>query len=584
MEKMEGTEKGHGIPSEGALHWPVLEAVQSLGGSATNDQILKEVASAIELPEAALGIRHQPTGKSVFQTNLEFARMRLRQRGLLVNPEKAVWAITEDGRGVCDADALAEKMKAAHPRSSTDATRTWIIATGRDGQAWPAFREHGMAALPWRVGDLRDCRRRRDLDEAVRQAAEGGTHTASMLWKFGPQGVMKPGDEIIARRGRSQIVGLGRIEGEYRYDESSLRDYPHTRKVTWHLLDPPRKAPSRLPNNTLVDYTRRPELASMRRLLPEMPNAGQAPDVPPSLPPGVPTLSRPSYYVDDAMEDLFVPREQFTRMLDALESRKNLVLQGPPGTGKTFMARRLAWCLMGEKNSEAIEMVQFHQAYAYEDFVQGYRPNKDGGFDLRNGVFFEFCDRAREDAEIPHVLVIDEINRGNLSRIFGELLMLVEADKRSEEYAVSLTYGSPGNRFYVPPNLHVLGLMNTADRSLAVVDYALRRRFAFETLEPAFGKGSAFREFLVRERGATDELARTIDRKLQQLNEDIAEDSELGPGFCVGHSYFVPDEAESASRDWYDAVVKTQIRPLLEEYWFESAEKANKAVEELLAP
>lgn len=343
-------------------------------------------------------------------------------------------------------------------------------------------------------------------------------------------------------------------------------------------------APSKLPNNTLVDYTGKHQLVNIRDLLPEMPNAGQAPDVPSSPPSSVSTRSWPSYSVDKAMEDLFVPREQFTRMHEAFQSRKNLVLQGPPGTGKTFMARRLAWCLMGEQNSEAIEMVQFHQAYAYEDFVQGYRPNENGGFDLRNGVFFEFCDRAREEAGTPHVLVIDEINRGNLSRIFGELLMLVEADKRSEEYAVSLTYGSPGDRFYVPPNLHVLGLMNTADRSLAVVDYALRRRFAFETREPAFGQGSVFREFLVRKRGAPDELARTIEGKLQQLNKDIAEDSELGPGFCVGHSYFVPGEGESASRDWYVAVVETQIRPLLEEYWFESAEKAKKAVGELLAP
>lgn len=383
---------------------------------------------------------------------------------------------------------------------------------------------------------------------------------------------MKPGDEIIARSGSRHVVGFGRVEGEYRYDASLLPDWPHTRKVAWHSLKPPRAVSSRLPNNTLVDYTVRYQLEEIRRLLPEIPRAGDMGDV------FVP------YSIDDALEGLFISRDRFEGMHDALKRRKNLVLQGPPGTGKTFMARRLAWRLMGEKNSDAIEMVQFHQAYAYEDFVQGYRPNKDGGFDLRNGVFFEFCERARGNAEIPHVLVIDEINRGNLSRIFGELLMLVEADKRSEEYAVSLIYGSRGDRFHVPPNLHVLGLMNTADRSLAVVDYALRRRFAFETLEPAFGNGSAFRKFLVRERGATDELARTIDRRLEQLNKDIAGDSELGPGFCVGHSYFVPAESESASRDWYDAAVRTQIRPLLEEYWFESGEKADKAVEELLAP
>ena len=395
---------------------------------------------------------------------------------------------------------------------------------------------------------------------------------------------MNAGDKIIARIGDCHIVGFGRVEDEYRYDASLLPGYPHTRSVTWRFLKRPPDVSFPLSNKTLVDYTMHPRIEEIRSFLSEISDIDDVDNMSRSRSTSVQVASLVPYAIDDAMEDLFVPRDQFTRMHKALQSRKNLILQGPPGTGKTFMARRLAWCLMGEQNSEAIEMVQFHQAYAYEDFVQGYRPNENGGFDLRNGVFFEFCDRAREEAETPHVLVIDEINRGNLSRIFGELLMLVEADKRSETYAVSLTYGSPGDRFYVPPNLHVLGLMNTADRSLAVVDYALRRRFAFETLEPAFGQGSAFREFLVRKRGAPDELAKTIEGKLQQLNKDIAEDSELGPGFCVGHSYFVPGEDESASRDWYVAVVETQIRPLLEEYWFESAEKANKAVEELLAP
>lgn len=289
------------------------------------------------------------------------------------------------------------------------------------------------------------------------------------------------------------------------------------------------------------------------------------------------------YTREDALKDLFIPDDQFERMHRALQSRKNLVLQGPPGTGKTFMARRLAWCLIGAKNPDVVAMVQFHQAYAYEDFVQGYRPTEEGGFKLRNGVFFEFCEKARATPDIPHVLVIDEINRGNLSRIFGELLMLVEADKRDEEYAVSLTYGEPDDRFYVPPNLHVLGLMNTADRSLAVVDYALRRRFAFETLEPAFGK-EKFRRFLVDKRGVAEEFAEKIDRRLEELNERIAGDSELGRGFCIGHSYFVPGEGEGVSQEWYEEVVRTQIEPLLAEYWFDSPDKAKKAVEELLAP
>ena len=171
----------------------------------------------------------------------------------------------------------------------------------------------------------------------------------------------------------------------------------------------------------------------------------------------------PTYTPTDAHQDLFIPPDDFNRLLTSITSRKNLILQGPPGTGKTFIARRIAWCLIGHKDDGPIEMVQFHQSYAYEDFVEGFRPTEKGGFTLKPGVFHRFCERARAKPETPHVFIIDEINRGNLSRIFGELLMLIERDKRSEDYAVALTYSE--KRFHVPANVHILGMMNTADRS-----------------------------------------------------------------------------------------------------------------------
>ena len=223
-------------------------------------------------------------------------------------------------------------------------------------------------------------------------------------------------------------------------------------------------------------------------------------------------------------------------------------------------------------------MVQFHQSYAYEDFVQGFRPTDDGGFTLMDGVFHRFCERARANPETPHVFIIDEINRGNLSRIFGELLMLIEHDKRSKDYAVSLTYSD--TRFHVPENVHILGMMNTADRSLALVDYALRRRFAFETLEPAYGTDygrSAFEKYLTKT-GADSGLARRICERIGQLNAMIRADRELGRGFQVGHSYFVPDKGDEPSGDWYRHIVDTQIAPLLREYWFDSPEIVEEAV------
>ena len=300
---------------------------------------------------------------------------------------------------------------------------------------------------------------------------------------------------------------------------------------------------------------------------------------PPNEPPGQAQPGQGTIYTQaQAQKDLFIDSSRFNRLLSSIKSGKNLILQGPPGTGKTFIARRIAWCLIGRKDNGPTEMVQFHQSYAYEDFVEGFRPTKGGGFDLKTGVFQRFCERARANTRDPHVFIIDEINRGNLSRIFGELLMLIEHDKRSEDYAVALTYSD--KRFHVPENVFILGMTNTADRSLALVDYALRRRFAFETLEPAYGR-LAFEEHLSK-KGASSDLVGRISKRMAKLNKAIRDDKELGPGFQIGHSYFVPGNADELSDDWYKRIVDTQIAPLLREYWFDAPEDVEKEVTRLV--
>ena len=288
------------------------------------------------------------------------------------------------------------------------------------------------------------------------------------------------------------------------------------------------------------------------------------------------------YTIDDATEELFVSRRRFTEILNLLESRTNLILQGPPGVGKTFMCRRLAYALMGEKDDDRVEMVQFHQAYTYEDFIQGYRPDEEGGFTRQDGVFVKFCrDARRADDAKPHVFIIDEINRGNLSKIFGELMMLLEPDKRGPEWAVPLQYAkSRDETFYVPENVYIIGMMNTADRSLAMVDYALRRRFAFVDLKPRFN--DAFEEFLA-EREVPEALIAEIRRRLTALNERIAEDTtNLGKGFCIGHSYFCPSGDVKESQEWYNRVIEYEVKPLLEEYWFDDRDQVEEEAEKLL--
>ena len=282
----------------------------------------------------------------------------------------------------------------------------------------------------------------------------------------------------------------------------------------------------------------------------------------------------PKYTIENLKSDSFIDDEKLEKMVSYLDRKKNIILQGPPGTGKTFVAKKLAYALMGEKDDSRIEMVQFHQSVSYEDFIQGYRPTESGSFKLKNGNFYKLCARALKNTDKPYFFVIDEINRGNLSKIFGELLMLIESDKRSPEYAINLMYSdSEESRFYVPPNVHIIGTMNTADRSLAVVDYALRRRFAFFDLIPEFS--DKFKGFL---KGVNVEnaLIDKISSRMNRLNAEIAED--LGVGFRIGHSFFTPNSETIPNNDWFTDVVEFEIKPLLDEYYFDDSSQVDTKI------
>jgi len=289
------------------------------------------------------------------------------------------------------------------------------------------------------------------------------------------------------------------------------------------------------------------------------------------------------YGRNDFLADAFFEASDYDELSSLLRRKKALILQGPPGVGKSFLARRLAYSMIGRKDPSKVGMVQFHQSYAYEDFIQGYRPAGGDGqmrFELRNGAFHQFCEQARSDPSSDHFFIIDEINRGNLSRIFGEVMLLLEADKRDPSFAVSLTY-SPGQPFFIPPNVYLIGLMNTADRSLAMVDYALRRRFAFTTLRPQFDSGK-FHAHL-QGKGLKPDFVKRLAARMTELNTGIAEDTrDLGHGFCIGHSYFTPLEPVTRSDQWFTEIVQCEIKPLLEEYWADSPDRAKSEVSKLL--
>ena len=366
------------------------------------------------------------------------------------------------------------------------------------------------------------------------------------IWQFVHE--MKSGDIVIVKKGAKSILGRGVVISEFIYDEKQPQNYRYYRKIAWTHKgewEHPKKA---LPE-TLTDITRYigyvEELHQILQCTQEE-NAQKTLD---------------SYTEADFLNDVYMEETRYRTLKTLLLTKKNIILQGAPGVGKTYTAKRLAFSIMGEKDNSRVKMVQFHQSYSYEDFIMGFRPTENG-FSLKKGVFYEFCCKAAED-DRPYFFIIDEINRGNLSKIFGELFMLLENDKRGVE--LQLLYAE--EQFSIPSNVHIIGMMNTADRSLAMLDYALRRRFAFFEMKPAFDT-SGFRTYQAKVNDVKFDKLITL---VKELNEEIANDDSLGEGFCIGHSYFCTKT--TINDEWMKSVVEFELLPLLKEYWFDEPAK-----------
>ena len=317
-----------------------------------------------------------------------------------------------------------------------------------------------------------------------------------------------------------------------------------------------------------------PELSAVAYHSEREPEGGEPPEV----------EDVPPYSVERIIDaGCFLELARLEAILGRLRDKKNLILQGPPGTGKTWLAKRLAYALIGRKSEKRVRPFQFHPNLSYEDFVRGWRPGESGKLELVDGPFLEAVGDAAGDPYDVYVLVIEEINRGNPAQILGEMLTLLEPDKRSRDEALALSYRRrPDERVHIPPNLYVIGTMNVADRSLALVDFALRRRFAFVDLEPTFG--DAWRSWVSKRSGVGEAFLRDVERRVNSLNKAIAEDAVLGPHFQVGHSVVTPthDDPIPDPQEWFRQVVETEIAPLLGEYWFDNLEKAREESKKLL--
>ena len=497
-----------------------------------------------------------------------------------------------DANGVARGEEVPEDdLSGEEDPKPAGGRRVWVVRAD-GGKNTAAVVAEGYTGTEWNELDLESCVDLDDIKVECRikypDASEGAVgKRAGMLTKFLFD--MDVGDWVLTPNSRDEgTFYYGMVQGRPSFEEVDDEDVPvdglpcrQRRPVEWrkeHLIETS-ELPRNAWNNTTVHELRGDTRELFLRLIGEASEGGAVRDV---------------YTVDSMVaEGVFLKPDRVQRILKQLERKKNIILQGPPGTGKTFLAKRLAYALMGERADARIVSVQFHQSYAYEDFVGGFRPSVNKleqlVFKSKDGAFIRLCREARQAPSEKFVMLIDEINRGNLSRVFGELLMLIESDKRSPEHAVELQHQMEDapvddGRFFVPSNVYIIGTMNLADRSLTGMNVAMRRRFAFAELSPMFHTTN-FAGWLEKTAKMPQWLRAWIKQRAVELNRMIAEDPSLDRHQAIGHSFFCPEasmESDAEWGAWYRDVVEFQIQPQLEEYWFDDPGKAEKAVATLI--
>lgn len=438
--------------------------------------------------------------------------------------------------------------------SNIKETNYWIYSPGDNASMWDEFYKSGIMGIGWDdVTDLKGFSSKEEIKDFMKKVYDPSysyKNNAHCLWQFANE--IKVGDVIFVKKGMHKIIGKGIVTSDYIYD-TSRSTYKHIRKVDWQNKGE-WEHPGQAVMKTLTNISAYPDYVQKLLALFAEDTSEEVSEQK--------EIKYPLYSKDDFLNEVYMDEDTYNTLTELLEAKYNVILQGAPGVGKTFAAKRLAYSIMGQKDTSRVAMVQFHQSYSYEDFIQGYRPSKDG-FELENGTFYKFCKEAEEDNERPYFFIIDEINRGNLSKILGELMMLIEKDKRGEK--IKLLYSNEW--FTVPQNVRIIGMMNTADRSLALMDYALRRRFAFFDFAPAFSS-EGFKNYLAEK---NSQKLESLITAVESLNNTISSDESLGDGFRIGHSYFCTDG--EITDEWLKSVVEYEVIPLIKEYWFDEPTK-----------
>ena len=573
VNRQKAAANGKKLSNAAFLRWfkPLIQALRDLGGSGTPAEARAKIVENEQLSDEEVNAIRGKNNVNKFENEVAFARSYLVNAGYIDKSIYGVWTLTEAGKsvemtddmasdifksGVAQAQNSREKKGAAIADDDVDTVHYWIYAPGENSCMWEEFYSEGIMAIGWgEIGDLKTFDSKDAMKSKMKETFDASLsykNAAHATWQFVND--MKIGDIVFVKKGMHQLVGRGVVSSDYEYDAGRNDKYGNIRKVNWtHKGEWPH--PGQAVMKTLTDITSYTDYVEKLNALFEDESAEDVEEV---------SKNYPVYTEDDFLDEVFMTEEEYSKLVGILKAKKNVILQGAPGVGKTFAAKRLAYSVMGVKDIDRVMMVQFHQSYSYEDFIMGFRPSTTC-FELKKGAFYNFCKKAEIDSDNDYFFIIDEINRGNLSKIFGELFMLIENDKRGIE--LQLLYSD--EKFAVPANVYIIGMMNTADRSLAMLDYALRRRFAFFEIKPGF-ETDGFREY--RMSLDNDKFNKLINC-VENLNSVIASDESLGEGFCIGHSYFCNLEVDKIDNECLYGIVEYELIPLLKEYWFDEPTK-----------